>query len=137
LAPAVARAKAKAHSAGRYLEVAAVVSGTDEDPQDLDAQIRQLQDAGVMVDTSNEAVVCYVGRLIRALNRQSSMIVEEPLRQVDLASINSPLAAINFGLESFTESLQSQHAQAIQVDWRPPASGNEALMAILARMKNK
>jgi len=44
-------------------------------------------------------------------------------------------AAINAGLESFYDSLQSQGFDAVQVDWRPPAGGREDLMAILAKMK--
>jgi FdrA protein len=47
------------------------------------------------------------------------------------------MAAINVGLETFTESLIEQGAQVIQVDWRPPASGDEKLMGILERMKSK
>jgi FdrA protein len=54
---------------------------------------------------------------------------------VDLDRLKQPLAAINVGLESFYESLVSQGAQAIQVDWRPPAGGNEKLAALLAKMK--
>jgi FdrA protein len=49
--------------------------------------------------------------------------------------LHQPLAAINVGLESFTESLMAQDAPVIQVDWQPPAGGNERLMAILERMK--
>jgi hypothetical protein len=81
--------------------------------------------------------VRYAGQLLQALDIKTRLAGPEPSRQVDLAVIKRPLAAINFGLDSFTESLESQHAQAIQVDWRPPASGNENLMAILARMKSK
>jgi FdrA protein len=40
-------------------------------------------------------------------------------------------------LESFTESLIAQGAEAIQVDWKPAAGGNEKLMGILERMRNK
>jgi FdrA protein len=47
----------------------------------------------------------------------------------------SPLAAINVGLESFYDSLMSQGAQAVHVDWKPPAMGNEDLMSILEKMK--
>jgi FdrA protein len=54
-----------------------------------------------------------------------------------LDPLNQPLAAINVGLETFTESLIAQDARVIQVDWRPPASGDEKLMAILERMKSK
>jgi FdrA protein len=45
------------------------------------------------------------------------------------------MAAINVGLESFYESLLSQGAQAVYVDWRPPAGGNERLASLLAKMK--
>jgi FdrA protein len=44
-------------------------------------------------------------------------------------------AAINVGLESFYDSLVAQGAQAVQVDWKPPAGGNEKLASLLARMK--
>ena len=137
LAPAIAKVKERARSAGRYLEVVAVVSGTDEDPQDLNSQLQQLKDAGVVANTSNESSTRYVGQLLRALNPESSCISKEAFQRVDLALLTKPLAAINVGLESFTESLMTQHAQVIQVDWRPPASGDEKLMAILKRMKSK
>ena len=137
LTPVIARAKAKAKTAGRYLEVVAVVCGTDEDPQDLNAQMQQLKDAGVVVETSNQSSVRYVGQLVRALDPEMSQIGTAPSEIVDLAVLKQPFAAINVGLESFKESLESQHAQVVQVDWRPPASGNEKLMAILERMKSK
>jgi FdrA protein len=136
LAPAIAKAKAIAESAGRYLEVVAVVCGTDEDPQGLDAQIQQLEAVGVWVDTSNDAVVRYIGRLARALNPGVSEIAMEPFKSVDLDVLNKHLAAINVGLESFLESLTAQQAQAVHVDWRPAAGGNEKLMSILERMRS-
>lgn len=137
LAPAIARAKAKAKSAGRYLEVVAIVSGTDEDPQDLSAQVEQLKAAGSLVETSNESAVRYVGHLLQALNPETSQDSNGHAKKVDLAVIGRSLAAINVGLETFKDSVASQHAQVIQVEWRPPASGNEKLMAILNRMKSK
>jgi FdrA protein len=137
LAPAIARVKGKAKSAGRYLEVVAIVSGTDEDPQDLPAQVAQLEEAGALVETSNDEAVRYVGQVLRTLDPELSRDVNILPNKVDLAGIKLPLAAINVGLESFKDSVASQHAQIIQVDWRPPASGNEKLMALLDRMKNK
>jgi FdrA protein len=132
LAPAISKARAEAEEAGRHLEVLAVVVGTDEDPQGLNAQIQQLKAAGAKVETSNEGAVRYVGQLVRALNPQSPIPDPQP---VDLAVLHQPLAAINVGLESFTESLKAQDVPVIQVDWRPPAGGNEKLMAILERMR--
>jgi len=132
LAPAIARACAKAEEAGRHLEVVAVVVGTDEDPQDLDAQVQQLEAAGAQVETSNEAAARHAGRLLQSLNPTSNL--QSPI-PVDLSVLHQPLAAINVGLESFTESLMAQEAPVIQVDWQPPAGGNEKLMAILERMR--
>ena len=54
---------------------------------------------------------------------------------VQLADLAGPPAAINVGLESFHASLVAQGAAAVQVDWRPPAGGDERLAGILARMK--
>jgi FdrA protein len=135
LAPAIAAARAAAEAAGRYLEVVAVVTGTDEDPQNLGNQISQLKNAGAWVDTSNEVVVRYAGRLLRSLNPQYP--IPNTQYPVDLAALQKPLSAINVGLESFTENLIAQGVPAIQVDWRPPAGGNEKLMGILERMKRK
>jgi FdrA protein len=47
----------------------------------------------------------------------------------------SPFAAINVGLDSFYLSLTGQGATVVQVEWKPPAGGNERLMQILAKMK--
>jgi len=135
LAPAVATARAEAEEAGRHLEVVAVVVGTDQDPQGLDSQVRQLEEAGARVETSNEVAVRYVGRLVQSLGQAAGPPPAEPIKGVDLAVLHQPLAAINVGLESFTESLKAQGAAVIQVDWRPPAGGDEKLMAILERMR--
>jgi len=151
LAPAIAQARARAERAGRYLEVVAVVVGTDGDPQNLEAQIRQLEAVGARVETSNEAAVRYAGRLLQALNPQPPIsniqypvsdlepraYNPQPTNPVDLSILRQPLAAINVGLESFTESLTVQGARVVQVDWRPPAGGDERLAALLEKMRGK
>jgi FdrA protein len=61
----------------------------------------------------------------------------EPISQtLKLPISQSPFVAINIGLESFAESLVGQGAAVVQVDWRPPAGGNERLMGLLARMRS-
>ncbi len=132
LAPAIRRAKVLAKEGDRVLDIVAVVVGTDEDPQNMRSQIELLTEAGARVETSNEVAARYAGRLLRALDPQPAARLLPP---VDLAVLNQPLAAINVGLESFAESLATQGAPAVQVDWRPPAGGDEKLMSILARMK--
>ena len=134
LAPAIADAKAIAADAGRFLEVVAVVVGTDEDPQDMDAQITMLKNAGARVETSNDIATRYVGQLIRALNPAEQPAADK-LPAIDGTFLSQPVAAINAGLQSFTDSVAAQGAEILQVDWRPPAGGNEMLMAILMKMK--
>jgi len=131
LAPAIAQARAEAEKAGRHLEFVVVVTGTDQDPQNLKSQMRQLELAGAHVETCNEAAVHYAGSLIRSLDPKSE--IQNP-KSVDLRVLG-PLSAINVGLESFAESLTAQGASVIHVDWRPAAGGNEKLMAILERMR--
>ncbi len=137
LAPAIAKARKIAEDGGRHLEVVAVVSGTDEDPQNMTAQIQALKDAGAVVETSNDVAARSVGRLLRALQEKDASVAGHPLTAVNLSALKDPLAAINVGLDSFTESLVAQGAEVIHVDWRPAAGGNEKLMGILARMKRK
>lgn len=136
LAPAIAGAVAAAARDGRHLEVVAVVVGTEEDPQDMAGQVERLREAGVHVYTSNEAAVRHAGRLARFLDAAGGAAQGAPAgARVSLEVMNAPLAGINVGLETFAESLRAQGAEAVHVDWKPPAGGNERLMAILARMK--
>lgn len=44
-------------------------------------------------------------------------------------------AVIGLGVEVFHAGLLAQGAQAVHVDWRPPAGGDERLASILARLK--
>ncbi len=129
LAPAIAEAIATAAEGERDLTVIAVVVGTDEDPQDMAAQVAQLEAAGAEVEFNNEVAVRRAGALVRGLQPTTEETMLDP------AVLRQPLAAINVGLESFMESLTAQGAAVIQVDWRPPAGGNERLAGILARMK--
>ena len=135
LAPAIASAIKTAASAGRTLEVVAVVSGTDEDPQGMENQVKALKEAGARVEVSNDAAARYVGRLIQAIEHSNQ--TAPSTMQVDLGAIKNPMAGINVGLESFTESLIAQGAQAVHVEWKPSAGGNERLAGILERMRKK
>lgn len=133
LGPAVAKAKAEAEKAGRYLEVVVVATGTDEDPQNLDNQIAQMRAAGAWVSSSNEEVIRYSGSILRALNEKAQD--EYVFTPVDLSTMDKELQAINVGLESFAEDLVKQEVPVVHVEWKPPAGGNEKLAAILERMK--
>ena len=111
------------------LEIVVIVIGTEDDPQNLQSQIDRLSDAGAIVFRTTSEAIEYVAR------RLSHFAPDDyPLVALDRFT-QAPLAAINVGLESFYASLKSQGANAVQVDWRPPAGGNEKLAAILAKMK--
>lgn len=135
LAPAIAAAIKLAKEAGRRLEVVAIVSGTDGDPQGFEAQIQRLQEAGARTELSNDAAARHVGRLLQAIERTSRPEGAPALVPVDLGALKKPMAGLNVGLESFAESLREQGAQAVHVDWKPSAGSNERLAGILERMK--
>jgi FdrA protein len=128
LVPVIKEIKAKTLER-RNLEFVAIVIGTDDDPQNLQSQVSEFVDAGVTVfRTATEAVEYISLRFGSGEN--------DEFTPIDLDSLKQPLAAINVGLESFYESLTSQGAQAVHVDWRPPAGGNERLASLLAKMKS-
>jgi len=135
LAPAVAAAIEKAHKANRRLDIVVTLSGTDLDPQDMAAQQDALEKAGALVFQSSDRAVRYAGRLMRQLNEISESQLPPSFKGVDLASLQGDFSAINVGLESFTESLKTQGAAVIQVDWKPAAGGNADLAALLEKMK--
>ena len=152
LAPAIFEVRERAHRAGRTLGVIAIVVGTEKDPQHYASQVQRLGDAGARVESDPAAAVRDAGALIQSLGSQSrpvpSAVRPEPAAPVakanlakiaspDFAEFARPFAAINVGLESFYDSVKAQEMPAIQVDWRPPAGGNEKLIGILERLKSK
>jgi FdrA protein len=94
----------------------------------LQAQVDQLKEAGVVVFRTATEAVEYI-----SLRLGSSQ--KDEFTPISYEQLTRPLAAINVGLESFYESLTAQGAQAVHVEWRPPAGGNEKLASLLAKMK--
>jgi FdrA protein len=132
LAPAIAEARAAATRDGRELAVIVLVVGTDEDPQGLERQAAAFAEAGATVVRTIADAVGSCWSLLRA----GAAAGVAPGSSVPLADFAGPPAAINVGLESFHESLVAQGAAAVQVEWRPPAGGDERLAVILARISS-
>lgn len=107
------------------LEVVVLIIGTDEDPQDVNRQMELFAAAGVTLFRHPTAALLHITRRLIPNNQYTNTPI----------TLSSPLAALNVGLESFHDSLIGQGAEAVQVEWRPPAGGNEKLMALLAKMK--
>lgn len=112
----------------RGISVVVIVIGTEEDPQDLDAQVHALEQAGAAVFRDTLEACAYV---VDSLPSPETRAFEP----VDATAFRGDLEAINVGLEGFSESLKDQGAQAIQVDWRPPAGGDRDMMDLLERLK--
>lgn len=45
-----------------------------------------------------------------------------------------PIVAINVGLDRFARSLEEQQVQVVQVDWVPPAGGDQDMLDILDQL---
>ena len=44
------------------------------------------------------------------------------------------LKIINMGLASFAENLKDQNIRVMKMEWRPPAGGNEKMIALLKKL---
>lgn len=139
LGPAIEEAIATAARNGRSMPVVAVVIGTDADPQGLGRQVERLEEAGAAVFTRHDEAVYAVGRAFCKTGEDRPLTSSDPNSYVpserDCAAKASDFAAINVGLESFTDSLRAQRAEVVQVDWRPPAGGDNRLAGLLARLR--
>ena len=45
--------------------------------------------------------------------------------------LDGPIIVINLGLKKFSESLDDQSVQVVQVDWTPPAGGDKEMIELL------
>ena len=45
--------------------------------------------------------------------------------------LNEPVVVINLGLKKFAENLEEQDVDIVQVDWNPPAGGDQEMTRLL------
>jgi hypothetical protein len=55
-----------------------------------------------------------------------------PLRIDEL--LQKPIVVVNLGLKKFAESLDEQQVEVQQVDWVPPAGGDQEMMDLLDQL---
>lgn len=48
--------------------------------------------------------------------------------------LKNPVKVINIGLKSFADSLKDQQVDVIQVDWTPPAEGDQEMIDLLDKL---
>ncbi len=48
--------------------------------------------------------------------------------------LHRPITVINLGLKKFAESLEEQQVEVVQVDWVPPAGGDQEMIDLLDQL---
>lgn len=48
--------------------------------------------------------------------------------------LQKPIIVINLGLKKFAESLEEQQIEIVQMDWIPPAGGDQEMMELLDQL---
>jgi hypothetical protein len=48
--------------------------------------------------------------------------------------LHSPLVVINVGVQMLSKNLEAQGAEVVQVDWTPPAGGDEEMLDLLDQL---
>ena len=48
--------------------------------------------------------------------------------------LQTPIVAINVGVQDFAEALKAQGVQVVNVTWSPPAGGDAEMLAILEKL---
>jgi len=48
--------------------------------------------------------------------------------------LHRPIIVINLGLKKFAESLEEQQVEVVQVDWVPPAGGDQEMIDLLDQL---
>ncbi len=152
LGPAIAAARRAAEEQGRYVAIVASVCGTDGDPQHRTRQIERLIAAGVLVEDTNARAVALAGAVAmrgaeiptlgppfvaqgrRMLGGRDGAGPPGEASGADEALLTGPPRVINVGLPIFAESLRAQGVEMIDVDWRPPAGGDRAMLDLLERL---
>jgi FdrA protein len=143
LATYIKEAMALASEQGRHLPVIVNVCGVDEDPQDRSRQVDALRESGAIVAPTNAAATRLAAAILTGEFAQSTAPSIDPESPAEPGtSWASPFALpkkrevhiINDGLAAFAESYREQEIPVTEVDFRPPAGGDEELADLLSEM---
>jgi FdrA protein len=56
--------------------------------------------------------------------------VHEQIRKL----ISGQLIIVNIGLKGFAESIEDQEIEVVQIDWTPPAGGDQEMIDLLEKL---
>lgn len=108
------------------LVVIATVTGTSQDPQNREAQIEKLKEAGIVIADNVKQAVSFAVDLTH---------FQRPVeRPTSTAEFLVQPKIINIGLANFAEDLLSCQAEAIHFRWAPVAGGNPQMIELLAKL---
>ena len=125
MAPVIEAARARAAKKKRRIAFVGFVCGTPADPQGL---ARQESSAAQSRDAprAKQRGRC---QACRGDRRQRSCAVS-----LAVSLFDKPLHVVNVGISSFADAVRQAGAGATQLDWMPPAQGDVAAGAALARL---
>ena len=140
LIPTIKKLSEKAAAEGRKLFFVSTVCGTRKDFQGYDAQIKKLEEAGVIVCDTNKLAVrtaCQaIGvdfvepeKPVRAKEVRDFTPEEPSEALMDLFSTKPRV--INIGLPSFADVCKEFGCEVVQYDWNPPCGGDFRLIKAL------
>ena len=148
LAPAIKKGRELAAKEGREIIYIGYICGTDLDPQGYVNQAKTLEDCGVILPLSHKDAIILALSVI-------GCSANAPDDSLDLAALgyfrkNKPvstaptgidrlfgsnLSVVNAGIKSFAENVKMAGGEVIDLSWKPPAGGNEEIIALLSRIK--
>ena len=130
---------------GRRVYFVATICGTKADKQNYDLQKKKLEDAGVIVCTSNKRAVETALYLIGYSYQEEEKTIEprEKMKADKVHSVSEHVMelleqkprVINIGLKSFTDVLEEFSCKAVQYQWTPPAGGDLELIKVLQYLR--
>ncbi len=119
---------------GKEIILVATVCGTDKDPQGLQQQIKILEDAGVVVHTSNTKAVVFVLDILRQLETKSPCCCECGGATPSL--VDGKPSMINLGLPGFAVAAKQYGANVVQYEWKPRRQLSPELSSALAALSS-
>ncbi|MBG9986928.1 acyl-CoA synthetase FdrA [Facklamia sp. DSM 111018] len=144
LIPSIKEHLAKADQVKREIHVVATVTGTANDPQDYNKAVKDLKEAGVLVESTNAKAIRLALKLMgveyQIADKQkvdyAGETVEVPAPSDPLLDlINTSPRVINIGIESFVDPIHKYGGKAVQYNWRPKAGGDKKLIHILNELE--
>ena len=132
---------------GRRVYFVAAICGTREDKQNYDLQKKKLEDAGVIVCSSNkraaETALALIGyayeekekTILPREKEKGKTEKEHAVSEQMMELLSQKPRIINIGLRSFTDVLEKFSCKAVQFQWTPPAGGDLELMKVLQYLR--